>query len=157
MRLREEPVRMKSPFALRLPFWMASRFDLALLLSHQDGLTNSQARRWLEVFALSGPETVFARGLLARKRNLWLFRCHQRRFCGDFVVIDMSASIEARTAWVLELKQGAPLRFGVGGVQLKRAPEAVTELSDVGVLGAQPISETVMGGGLAIQAWLGAC
>lgn len=148
---------MKSPFALRLPFWMAERFDLALLLSHQDGLTNSRARRWLEAFALSGPETVFARGLLARKRNLWLFRCHQRRFCGDFVVVDMSAPVDERTAWVIELKLGAPLRFGVGGVQLQRAPEAVAELSANGVLGAHAISDTVMGGGLAIQAWLGAC
>lgn len=148
---------MLGPFALRLPFWMAERFDLALLLSHQPELTNSQARRWLEVYALSGPETVFARGLLARKRNLWLFRCHQRRFCGDFVVVDMSAPVEARTAWVLELKLGAPLRFGVGGVQLKFAPDVVDELSTTGVLGASPVSETVMGGGLAIQAWLGAC
>lgn len=66
---------MRAPFALRLPLWMAKRFDMPRLLSQVPELRNSQARRWLEVFALSGPETVFARGLLARKRNLWLLRC----------------------------------------------------------------------------------
>lgn len=128
---------------------MAERFDLAMLLSRRAELSNSQAWRWLEVYALSGPETVFAKGVLTRKRNLWLYRCHQRRFCGDFVLVDMSAPVELRAAWVLELKLGEPLRFDVGGVQLQQAGEAVAE-----VLGPRASWRTIMGGGAEIQAWL---
>jgi hypothetical protein len=140
---------VRSPYLLRLPFWMAERFDLAMLLAQRTELSGSQARRWLEVYALSGPETVFARGVLTRKRNLWLYRCHQRRFCGDFVVVDMSAPVDLRAAWVLELKLGEPLRFDVGGVQLQQAAEAVAE-----VLGPRAGWRTLLGGGSEIQAWL---
>lgn len=140
---------MRAPFLLRLPFWMADRFDLAMLLAQRAELSGSLARRWLEVFALSGPETAFARGVLSRKRNLWLYRCHQRRFCGDFVIVDMSAPVDLRMGWVIELKLGEPLRFDVGGVQLQQAAEAVAE-----VLGARAPWRTIMGGGVEVQAWL---
>lgn len=143
---------MRSPYLLRLPFWLAARFDLAMLLSHRPDLSGSVARRWLEVFALSGPETAFARRLLERKRNLWLFRCHQRRFCGDFAVVDMSAPIGRRTAWVIELKQGAVLRADVGGIQLQQVEAALQELAGV----IEPVTRyrTVLGGTAAVTDWL---
>lgn len=146
----EDPVR--SPYLLRLPFWLAARFDLALLLSHRAELSGTIARRWLEVFALSGPETAFARRLLVRKRNLWLFRCHQRRFCGDFAIVDMSGPARLRRAWFIELKQGAPLRFDVGGIQLQQVREAAEELAGI-VEGPERV-RTVMGGGATVLDWL---
>jgi hypothetical protein len=106
---------------------MAERFDLERLLAEQLQTSWSKARGELEAYALSGPETAFARALLRRKRNLWLYRCHQRRFCGDFVVVDMSAA-SPRPARVLELKAGEVPKAGCGGWQLRAAAEAVASL-----------------------------
>jgi hypothetical protein len=42
---------------------------------------------------------------------VWVFRCDQRRFAGDFVVVDMSEPRpERRWVVVLDLKMGAPFR-----------------------------------------------
>lgn len=87
-------------------------------------------------FALKADEARFARGLLSRRTECWLYRANQRAFCGDFVVVDMSSPrAVARRAWVVELKLAAPLRQdgGAVGVQLVHAPEA---LAAVGVAGA---------------------
>jgi hypothetical protein len=82
-------------------------------------------------FAFKSDEGLFARQLLARRSQLWLFRSHQRRFCGDFVVVDMSSPVAARRrSWIVDLKLGAPLKLGGGGagVQLKNADRAVAEI-----------------------------
>jgi hypothetical protein len=83
----------------------------------------------VHAFAFKNDEHAFARTLLARRTELWLFRANQRAFCGDFVAVDMSAAAGARRrALVLELKLGAPLRVGNGGVQLRNAARAVRDL-----------------------------
>lgn len=67
-------------------------------------------------FRFVNDERAFARALVARKPNLWLFRCNQRAFCGDFLVVDMSSpDPRRRPVWVIDLKRGAPLRVGGGG------------------------------------------
>lgn len=86
-------------------------------------------------YAFKADEARFARALLARRTERWLYRANQRAFCGDFVVVDMSAPRSApRRAWVVELKLGAPLREGGGavGVQLVHAPEALAALGITG-------------------------
>jgi hypothetical protein len=91
----------------------------------------AQSLPLLAVFALTKPEKRFAHRLMQRKRNLWLFRCNQRRFCGDFIAVDMSADLpRMRSAVVIELKVGAGLRLGGAGAgnQLQRAEAALTEL-----------------------------
>ena len=98
-------------------------------------MTSGQAFRLREAFSLSSREMVFARVLLRNKRNLWLFRCHQQGFSGDFVVIDMSDPIPARrVATVIELKARVPLKLGGAGLQARNAAVAVAELSERGLL-----------------------
>lgn len=83
-------------------------------------------------FAFNSDELLFARRLLAEKGNLWLFRSNQTRFCGDFVLIDMSSPQPARRpVYVLDLKRGAKLREGGGGAsnQLANARRAVERLA----------------------------
>lgn len=79
--------------------------------------------------ALTGPERRFARALLARRPERWLFRTRQGAGAGDFLLIDMSAGDPVRRAVaVLELKEGAALRPG-GGLQVARAGAAVALLA----------------------------
>lgn len=99
---------------------------------------------------MSGPERHFVRELLRRKRNLWLFRCHHRRFCGDFIVVDMSGpEPERRPAMVLEVKEREPVHeVGEVAYQLRQASEAIQELGARGVLGASSeVSTLVVAGG----------
>lgn len=89
-------------------------------------------RRLRPPFRFCCDEWSFARELLERSTQLWLFRSNQRRFCGDFVVVDMSASRpERRRAWLVDLKLGAPLRVGGGGagVSFRNGPRAVGEIA----------------------------
>jgi len=137
---------MRAPTTLRLPFWAAARFRLEAILRSQ-----SIGVEWREVFALGGPERAFARSLLQRRRNVWLYRTNQRRACGDFVAIDMSAPRDRR-AYALELKSDEPLRIGAGGVQLAGLASAIAELRPV--IGDGAVI-TARGGGAAMLAWLG--
>ncbi|QSQ11566.1 hypothetical protein [Myxococcus landrumensis] len=100
----------------------------ALLLAREAGYSLSTASLLSERYAMKSDEKPFVRELLGRKRNLWVFRCDQRRFAGDFVVVDMAEPRPARRqVVVLDLKMGAPLVLGGGGagVQLTHARDAV--------------------------------
>ena len=67
-------------------------------------------------FAFKADELPFAQRLLARHARIWLFRCNQRAFAGDFIAIDMSSRrVPKRRAWCLDLKLGAPVKVGGGG------------------------------------------
>ena len=104
----------------------------------------------LSAFTLSGPEKRFARQLLDRKRNVWLYRCNQRAFCGDFIAVDMSADLpRLRPALVIELKSGEGLRFDGAGAsnQLQRADAAVTELVETERVIAKDAPVTLACGG----------
>lgn len=100
----------------------------ALLLVKEAGYPAGPAALLSERYALKSDEKPFVRELLGRKRNLWVFRCDQRRFAGDFVVVDMAEPRPGRRhVVVLDLKMGAPLVLGGGGagIQLTRAQDAV--------------------------------
>jgi hypothetical protein len=142
---------MRTPSTLRLPFHAAARFRLEQLIAEQLDVPWSVGWTLREMFALSGPEEDFARLLLDRRRNLWLYRCNQRHFCGDFIAIDMSAP-RARRTYALELKSGEPLKVGAGGRQLANLPAALTELADVH--GGGPLL-TAQGAPDALFAWIG--
>jgi hypothetical protein len=84
--------RSKQPLTLRLPFAMVDRhLRLEQILAADPSRSWAQSLPLLAVFALTRPEKRFACQLLQRKRNIWLFRCNQRGFCGDFIAVDMSA------------------------------------------------------------------
>lgn len=120
---REPPIIL--PVTLRL---LGHANPWALLLSTEAGYPLATAALLSERYALKSDEKPFVRELLSRKRNLWVFRCDQRRFAGDFVVVDMSEPRPAkRHVVVLDLKMGARLVLGGGGagVQLLNAQHAV--------------------------------
>ena len=142
---------MRIPSTLRLPFWAATRFRLEQILVTQLGCPWSIGWRLREMFALAAPEVGFARALLARRTNLWLYRSNQRHFCGDFVAVDMSAPRDRRT-YALELKAGEPVRPGAGGVQLAGLDAALAELAPV--IGAGPVV-TARGDAAALLGWIG--
>lgn len=141
---------MRVPSTLRLPFSAASSFRFEQILASQIEGSWSEVWRLREMFALGEPEIDFARTLLDRRRNLWLFRTNQRHFCGDFLAIDMSPPRD-RTTYALELKAGEPLRLDVGGVQMAGLDAALAEVAHL--IGAGPVV-TARGSADAILAWL---
>ena len=144
------------PLTLLLPPWLVERFDLARVLAQTGRWSWSEGYRLLERFDVSGPERGFVQVVLARRRNLWLFRCNQRCACGDFLAVDMSPPAPGDRAVVaIELKAGEPLALGGARLQLARAPEAVRELVATGVVGAGAALAQVFGDPAAVLAHLG--
>lgn len=119
------------PMILHLPAHMSESFNLARQLAAED-MSWAHGFRLLADFEMRTQEQAFAKTLLARKRNVWLFRCNQRCFCGDFVTVDMSAQSPAqRQVYVIELKMGEPLQVGVKpGTQMARWRAAVAEIAE---------------------------
>ena len=151
--------RSKQPLTLRLPFAMVDRhLRLEQILAADPSRSWAQSLSLLTVFALTRPEKRFACRLLQRKRNIWLFRCNQRGFCGDFIAVDMSTDLlRLRPVVVIELKLGARLRFGGAGAgnQLQRADAAVTELVETeGVIATDTPVTLACGDGDAVLEWI---
>jgi hypothetical protein len=119
---------MAGPLVLRLlPGRPLTRDALArrLLAQHGDRRAGGLAPR----FCMSSREVRFVRTLQAVKNNLWIWRCRQDAFAGDFVVVDMSSpSPHARAVWVLELKQGAEPK-PTAGHQMQNAPAVLAEIA----------------------------
>ncbi|MCY1078433.1 hypothetical protein [Archangium lansingense] len=150
---REPPIVL--PVSLPL---LAHANPWALLLAKEEGYSLSNASLLSERYALKSDEKPFVRELLRRKRNMWAFRCDQRRFAGDFVVVDMSEPRpERRWVVVLDLKMGAPLVLGGGGagVQLTQAQAAVEALAArQGILSPGARYELATGDKAAILSYL---
>ncbi len=125
----------RHPFIIRLPFGLVDTgFCLDAVIAAQLRGTRSSIARTLPAFGLSSREKRFARTLLQRKRNLWLYRCNQRAFCGDFVLVDMSVGQrKRRPVTLIELKAREALHIGRLGHQLQNAGQAVAALHDAGV------------------------
>ncbi|MBX3272097.1 MAG: hypothetical protein KF729_17660 [Sandaracinaceae bacterium] len=86
----------------------------------------------VRAFAFKNDELAFARRLLEAHPRIWLFRCNQLAFAGDFVAVDMSsAHVEARRALCLDLKRGAPVKLGGGGAgnSFVRVRAAIREIA----------------------------
>ncbi len=148
------------PSILRIPpHWLKYSAPIAYLLAKSCRSTRTCVLSHAVFFDFCNDEKQFARILLERKSNLWLFRTHQQRFCGDFVVVDMSASDPGqRKVYVLDLKQGASLKQGGGGagIQFKNIPMAVGDIAQLtGIIPAQPVVEKLCGDASEILAFLG--
>ena len=132
---------------LRLPRAALARRDAVDRLA-----ATWQARK---LFAFKCDELDFARALLARRTNLWLYRTSQRAFAGDFIVVDLSSpSAEARTVHLIELKRGEPLRVGLPtSVQLRNAPAALRELAGSGIISHVPLARALTGDAGAVLAF----
>ena len=94
-------------------------------------------------FELCADEVSFATRLLGgtgnhglRRQNLWVYRTDQKKYAGDFVIVDVSRppkkmgvlSVPAWDVFVLDLKMNTELQFGGrgGGFQLKDWEKAAT-------------------------------
>jgi hypothetical protein len=118
------------------------------------------SRELVMAFEFGSDERGFCVALVARKTNLWLFRTNQRRFCGDFVVVDMSCPVpESRSVHLIDLKRGRPLRLGGGGagIAFRNARAAVEEVARrTGVVLPDQDAELLTGASGAVLAYLGA-
>jgi hypothetical protein len=147
------------PLTLRLPFAMVDRhLRMEQILAAEPSRSWAQSLPLLAAFALTRPEKRFACRLLLGKRNIWLFRCNQRAFCGDFLAVDMSSDLpRLRPVVAIELKAGAGLRFGGAGAgnQLQRVESAVTELVEAaGVITKDAPVTLACGDGDEVLDWL---
>lgn len=120
----------KRPITLKLPRRALARADGFVRLLR--GRRKAVDRRLVAAFAFKNDELPFARRVLEAHGRIWLFRCNQRAFAGDFVAVDMSArDVARRRAWCLDLKLGAPIRLGGGGAgnAFVRVDRAVREIA----------------------------
>jgi len=138
------------PLSIKLTRRVVSRRDLFCELV-QKTIQPSQANAAFafHAFAFKADEDDFARELLGKRTELWLFRSNQRAFCGDFLAIDMSSPVPARRrVYVIELKRGMPPRLGGGavGVQMRNAAMAVRGLSAQRLVPEEDASYTTVSG-----------
>ncbi|MGE0791713.1 MAG: hypothetical protein AB7S26_38920 [Sandaracinaceae bacterium] len=108
----------------------------------------------VRAFAFKNDELPFARRLLELHTRIWLFRCNQHAFAGDFVAVDMScADVEVRRAWCLDLKRGAPVKLGGGGAgnSFVRVEAAIREIAEVhGILTPEHAVRRATGDGASL-------
>ena len=148
---------LRLPLSIKLTRPVVARRDLFCeLVQRTTNPTQAEAAFAFHAFAFKADEDEFARELLSRRTEVWLFRANQRAFCGDFLAIDMSSpQLAGRRVYVIELKQGMPVRLGSGavGIQLKNAATAVRALAqERGLLGDDTASITVSGDGAGVAA-----
>lgn len=93
---------MPANLLLRLPRAALARRDAITRLAE------NEIERSL--FAFKCDELAFARALLERHPNWWLYRTSQRAFAGDFVAVDLSPRRDRRSVFALELKRGQRVR-----------------------------------------------
>ena len=132
---------------LHLPHRLAGKQDpIHILLRHSP--------KFIPLFALRSQELRFSRIFLETFTNYWLFRCNQKKYLGDFIIVDMSSpALHLRQAWVVELKfrQSVQLRKGF---QLRNSQLAIEQLTGQGIISNQsPISYLHGGGMKLIEYW----
>ena len=145
------------PLTLRLPSWLRDSFDLARAIANEHrsrGRSTGVCR--FDQFEMRSHERAFVKTVLARRSNLWLFRTNQRRWCGDFIAIDMSPSQRVdRRAYVMELKMGGRLVIGGAHLQYAQHCAAVEEIIARGILDNSSPVELLHGDGAAVLTHLG--
>lgn len=127
------------PLLLRLPRSLVARRDAITRLA------SNEIERSL--FAFKCDELAFARALLERRPNYWLYRTSQRAFAGDFVAVDLSSPRrEGRRVLALELKRGQRVR----PIALSNAKAVVSALAERGVVDADAEVHSVVGDANAV-------
>lgn len=120
-----DPLAPPAPLLARLTLALLRKGDLTVArsLGPRRGELG-QARRALSCHEA---ERRFARQVLGERTHLWVLRPSQRAFCGDFLLVDMSARrASERRVIVLELKLGVALkRGGATTHQVQNAAAAV--------------------------------
>ncbi len=148
----------EDPLIIYLPFSLVEEFNLARIIANDGRWSWSEGYALLKVFSLASHEKRFARELLRRRRNIWLFRTNQRRFCGDFITVDMSAAtLTFRKVHVIELKTGEAVSHPPGGGQLQNSRLALEEIAlRHGIIEPDCEATLIKGGEEAVLDFLGA-
>ena len=127
------------PLLLRLPRSSIARRDAITRLAE------NEIERSL--FAFKCDELAFARALLERRPNYWLYRTSQRAFAGDFVAVDLSSPRrEGRRVLALELKRGQRVR----PIALSNAKAVVCALAERGVVDVDAEVRSLVGDANAV-------
>ena len=154
MRSKSTPITLKIPTK-----WLRYSQSLAYLLASSFSLSRRTVHRLVEEFAFCNDEEKFAKTLLQRKKNLWVFRTSQKNFCGDFVIVDMSSPDPSyRQVFILDLKFGARLKIGGGGagIQFSRSPLAIEDIAKhTGIIPTNAKYELLSGDRREILTYLG--
>lgn len=139
------------PHVLRLPLRaVLTRCGLARYVAHTLRPRACELAEVVASYAFCNDERDFARAILERHTQLWVWRSRQSMACGDFVIVDVSSpDVARRHAYALELKQGRPVTHGAGGAgwQLRNVDAALDELIRRGVLGPEPVVTRLAGDG----------
>lgn len=126
---------MQAPVVLPLPRAMLARGDVVSRLVARFDLRPRARDAMVGAYAFKDAELDFARALCATKSNLWLWRAHQQRFSGDFIIVDVSPPrAEDRPALAVELKRGRRVCVGRPGIQMLNAARALDVLAKQGVV-----------------------
>jgi hypothetical protein len=127
---------MQQPLVLHLSRDVLARGDAVSQVVARARVPSSARAHVVAAFQFKDAELAFARALSART-NLWIWRVHQQRFAGDFLVVDLSAADPARRpVLAVDLKRDRPVRVDRPGVQMKDARRALDALARARVLGA---------------------
>jgi hypothetical protein len=125
---------MPPSLLLRLPRAALARRDAIVRLA------DNEIERSL--FAFKCDELAFARTLLERHPNYWLYRTSQRAFAGDFAIVDLSSPRrDRRRVLAVELKRGERVRR----ISIRNAGAVVRALADAGVVDSRAPIATIAG------------
>jgi len=157
--MRRRRVR-KPPMVVQLSLAaVQEEHGLYQLLAAESRWTRHQVCMVYAMFAFKSDEQAFVGSLLTQKQHYWVFRCNQQRFCGDFVVVDMSCpESKRRRIFVIEMKENTELKIDSGaGIQLRNAAEAIEIIAqETGAILADCPFETLVGDKQHLLAYLGA-
>lgn len=144
---------MSCPIFLKLSRAALARRDIVRrIVQRSRSVPRHAVAETTYAFAMTEDELSFARALLSVQSQLWLFRTHQRRFAGDFVVVNVSSPDPAhRPVFAVELKLGARVRVHDGTpLQLRNAGLVVTHIARTGVIADSCEPEMLTGDARAV-------
>lgn len=155
--MRKKRVKNPPMMILLPPSAVASDSGLARMFIAQDRWTRHQVRMLLGMYGFKSNERQFARDLLNRYPHVFLYRCHQQKGCGDFMLATPERSVDGQPhVYGIELKRGGRLKINRGaGFQMRNVGDAVGWLSECGVVTADVPVTTIVGDKDEVLSWLG--
>lgn len=156
--MRKRKVK-KPPIALQLNRKAVSEPNgLREVLSGLGSWTRFQLRMLYGMFGFCSSEKDFAHDLLCSEHPFCVFRSNQRKFCGDFVVVDMSeVRRRARKVYLVEMKERIALKIGKGaGIQCRNGRAALEAIAkETGIIPPDAPYEKLVGDRTHILEYLG--
>lgn len=120
--------------------------------------TRFQLRVLYGMFGFCSTEKAFARDLLCSEHPFCVFRSNQRKFCGDFVIVDMSQrKRRARKVYLVEMKERIALKVDKGaGFQCRNGRAALEAIAqETGIIPPDAPYEKLVGDRAHLLEYLG--